>query len=308
MPTRPFLITLILAIALSFGCGGDPYAGQPDHVKKRHLQFEGADNFRDLGGYPTRDGRLVKWGLFYRSENLHGLTDLDLVSMSELEISLVCDFRSSEERAEEPDRLPEVQTPRVAELEIWDPSFSSQGFREKIESGDIEGMDLGSILVEGNRLFATKFSFLYAEMFDLILKPENLPVLVHCTAGKDRAGFASALILRVLGVPLEIIFEDFLLTNFYTAEKIDRAVLLTRAATLFQVDGDELRSIMGVERRYLEAAFDAIQEKYGSFENYRREALGISDSELESFRNRSLTEPDSDQEARIRRGSPTKQG
>ena len=306
MPTRPLLS--ILALVLSFGCGADPYVDQPEHVKKRHIQLEGADNFRDLGGYPTQDGRLVKWGLFYRSGHLHGLTDLDLISMSELEINLVCDFRSPEERAEEPDRLPEMDPPRVAELEIWDPSFSPQGFREKIESGDIEGMDLGSILVEGNRLFATKFSSLYAEMFKLIQDPENLPILVHCTAGKDRAGFASALILRVLGVPLEIIYEDFLLTNFYTADRIDQAVLLTRAATLFQVDGDQLRSIMGVERRYLEAAFEAIQEEYGSFENYRREALGISDSELESFRDKSLTPLGLDQEARLLRLSPSKNG
>ncbi|MEE3327883.1 MAG: tyrosine-protein phosphatase [Myxococcota bacterium] len=288
MKTSMLWIATALLMALSSGCGGDPYAGQPDHVKERHIRFDGADNFRDLGGYRTQDGRQVRWGLFYRSEHLHDLTDRDLGSLSDLEINLICDFRSPQEKAEEPDRLPESNPPRVAELEIWDPSFTSEGFREKIESGNIEGMDLGEILVEGNRLFATKFSPLYAEMFDLIQDPQNLPVLVHCTAGKDRAGFASALILRVLGVPQETIFEDFLLTNFYTADKIDRAVMITRAATLFQVDEDQLRSVMGVERRYLQSAFDAIQEEYGSFENYRREALGISDAELVAFRNTSL--------------------
>ena len=86
----------------------------------------------------------------------------------------------------------------------------------------------------------------------------------------------------------EIVFNDFLLSNFYTADRIDRAVLITRAATLFQVDADQLRSVMGVERRYLQAAFDAIEQEYGSFETYRREALGISDEELETFRNMSL--------------------
>ena len=288
MHRQILLITAAFLFVLSAGCGGDPFADQPEHVSERHVPFEGTDNFRDLGGYPTQDGRQVRWGLFYRSGHLHDLTHRDLDSFSDLEINLVCDFRSPNEKAEEPDRYPESQPPRVAALEIWDPSFTSEGFREKIESGDIDGMDLGEILVEGNRLFATKFSPLYAEMFQLIQDPENLPVLVHCTAGKDRAGFASALILRVLGVPLEIVFNDFLLSTFYTADRIDRAVLITRAATLFQVDADQLRSVMGVERRYLQAAFDAIEQEYGSFETYRREALGISDEELETFRNMSL--------------------
>ena len=293
MSRRILLIGTALLLTLSTGCGGDPYAEQPEHVRKRHVPFEGTDNFRDLGGYPTQDGRQVRWGLFYRSGHLHDLTRNDLNSFSDLEINLVCDFRSPGEKAEEPDRYPEDRPPRVAALEIWDPSFTSEGFREKIESGDIGGMDLGEILVEGNRLFATKFSPLYAEMFELIQDPENLPVLVHCTAGKDRAGFASALILRVLGVPLEVIFDDFLLTNFYTADRIDRAVLITQAATLFQVDADQLRSVMGVERRFLQAAFDAIEQEYGTFERYRREALGISDEELEAFRAMSLESPNS---------------
>lgn len=283
----------LLAFALALACSDSSkqLEGLPDHVVKRHVDLEGAANFRDLGGYATQDGREVKWGLFYRSDNLHSLTDRDLDRVSGLDIRLVCDFRSPEEKAEEPDRLPETDPPQVAELEIWDPSFSSQGFREKIQSGDIEGMDLGEILVQGNRMFATKFAPLYAEMFELIQEPANLPVVVHCTAGKDRAGFASALILRVLGVPLETVYEDFLLTNVYTAEKIDRMVLLVRLSTFFQVEEAPLRAVMGVERRFLEAAFDEIDKQYGSFEVYRREALGIDDAELAAFRQMALTGP-----------------
>ena len=150
-------------------------------------------------------------------------------------------------------------------------------------------MDLGELLIKGNRSFVSQFSPVYAGMFELIRQPENLPVVVHCTAGKDRAGFASALILRVLGVPLEEVYEDFMLTNFYTAEKVDRMVLAVRAASLFRVEEEQLRAIMGVERRYLEAGFDEIDKRYGSFDNYRREALGISDQELAVFRDLALS-------------------
>ncbi len=282
--------TLLVALFFVLGCGDstDPYEGRPEHVQKRHLNLEGAPNFRDLGGYTTEDGREVKWGLFFRSDNLHDLTDADLAVISELGIQLVCDFRSPTEREEEPDRLPENSPPQVAELAIWDPAFAPESFREKLSSGNLDGVDLGEFLVEGNRLFATQFYPLYAQMFARITQRENLPVVVHCTAGKDRAGFAAALILRVLGVPMETVYEDYLLTNVYTADKIERTLAMARVASLFQADGDQLRSIMGAERRFLQAAFEEIDKRYGSFENYRRDALGISDSEQEAFREMAL--------------------
>jgi len=256
-PVRRLAQIALVLIPLVFaaGCGDDGprYEGMPEHVKKRHLGLEGAPNFRDLGGYETSDGRSVRWGLFYRS-----------------------------------DRLPAVNPPKVAELEIWDASFSAEAFKERFADGEVKSEEITQLLIEGNRLFATKFSPLYRELFARILDPQNLPVVVHCTAGKDRAGFASALILRVLGVPLKTIYDDYLLTNFYTAAKIDRMVMLVRAATFFRVDEAPLRAVMGVERRFLEAAFAAIEKNYGSFGRYRREALGIGDAELEAFRDRSL--------------------
>ena len=273
-------------LGLAPACSDAPelYAGMPEHVERRHLALEGAPNFRDLGGYATEDGRRVKWGLFFRSDHLHNLTDADLERFQALGIRLVCDFRSPEERSEEPDRLPAQNPPEVAHLGIWDESFSAGSLREKIRSGDIEGEDFGELLVRGNRMFATRFADRYAAMFARITRPENLPALVHCTAGKDRAGFASALILRVLGVPVETIYEDFLLTNHYAAEKIERTILRARLFSFFRIDGERLRPLLGVERRYLEAAFDTIDEEYGSFETYRRSALGLDDATLGGFR------------------------
>lgn len=270
------------ALALS-ACGStDLYEGQPEHVRRRHLGLEGAPNFRDLGGYATEDGRSVRWGLFYRSDNLAHLTDDDLARLEELDLALVCDFRGPDEKAEEPDRLPEKHPPAVAELEIYDDSFSATSFREKLLSGD-EDFDAREILIEGNRLFASKFSDRYAQMFQRISHAENLPAVVHCTAGKDRAGFASALILRTLGVPMETVYDDFLLTNLYTQDKIERTLLMVRLYSLFQVDPEKVRPILGVERAFLEAAFDEIDREYGTFDAYRRDALGLNDAELAAF-------------------------
>lgn len=274
----PFLATLAI------GCSDTPalYEGHPPHVEQRHVPLEGAANFRDLGGYPTEDGRTVKWRTFYRSDKLSDLTDADVEKVQALGIRLVCDFRGPDEWQEEPDRLPTNPAPEVAHLEIWDPSFSAEGFRDSLAGG--RGDDMGQLLVEGNRLFAGTFSDRYASMFARITQAENLPSVVHCTAGKDRAGFASALILRTLGVPMETVYDDFLLTNHYTAERIEQQVFMIRLLSFFRADADGLRSVMGVERRFLEAAFDEIETRHGDFDTYRREALGLSDEALVAFR------------------------
>lgn len=282
-------LSLVVLLGLSAGVlaacdSGDLYEGMPAHVKQRHVALEGATNFRDLGGYATEDGHVVKWGRFYRSDALSKLTDADLEKLADLGIALVCDFRAGPEREAEPDRLPEKNPPRVAPLEIGADNFKVKDLRERIQSGDLEGLDLRGMMIEGNRQFATKFRPQYAAMFERIMQPENLPALVHCTAGKDRAGFASALILSVLGVPRASVMEDFMLTNHYTATATERQFAMIEIFSLFRVDTDALRPLFGVEPAYLEAAFDAIDSNYGDFDTYRREALGLDDAEVAAFR------------------------
>jgi len=277
------LIALVIAGALT-ACSGDPDAGMPEHVKRRHIALEGAPNFRDLGGYATADGRTVKWGKLYRSDNLSHLTDDDLERVSALGIHLVCDFRTESEKAEDPDRLPATHTPKVVALPIGVDGFVVSDLRKRVMSGDVAGLDLRGMLIEGNRQFATKQAPTYAAMFERITKPENLPALVHCSAGKDRAGFAAAAILTVLGVPHETVLEDFLLTNHYTASATRRRLFMIELFSLTRADSDALRPLFGVEPAYLEAAFGAIQEKYGDFDTYRREALGLDDAETLAFR------------------------
>jgi protein-tyrosine phosphatase len=280
-------LAAVLFAALLLACG-DPYEGMPEHVKRRHIVLDGAQNFRDLGGYATEDGRHVRWGLFYRSDSLANLSDDDLARLHELGIKLVCDFRSDAEKAEEPDRLPSDDAPEVAELPIFDESFSPAAFREKVTSGTLGDTDLRQMLIEGNRQFATRYAPQYRTMLERLSQESQLPALVHCTAGKDRTGFAAAVVLRTLGVPEETVYEDFLLTNTYTAKRIERTLLIIRVMSLFRTDPEQVRPVLGVERAYLEAAFDEIQEGYGSFDAYRRDALGFDDAEAAAFRQLAL--------------------
>jgi protein-tyrosine phosphatase len=260
----------------------------PRIVSERLIRLDGASNFRDLGGYPTEDGRHVRWGQLFRSDALADLSDADVRRVGELGIRLVCDFRGPSERTDAPDRLPADDPPKVALLEIHDERVDVAAIEETIRSGQFEGVDFAQLLVDGNRAFVLEFSDRYAALFERLSDPANLPALVHCTGGKDRAGLASALILLALGVPEETVFSDFLLTNVYTAAKIERTLTILRVASLFRRDPEAVRPLLEVRREYLQAAFDAIHERWGSFDAYLRDGLGVDDGERRALQERLL--------------------
>jgi len=275
------------ALLLALACGGPPLELSADD-RRRHVALEGADNFRDLGGYATSDGRSVRWGQLYRSDALAELTPEDLDRVGSLGIRLVCDFRTSHERVAAPDRLPDNPAPDVALLPIGGEGVNPVELRQRILSGNFEGLDMDTLLVDGNRAFAREYATQYAAMFERISAPENLPALVHCTAGKDRAGLASALILRALGVPEETVFEDYLKTNLYTAPDLESGLFWLRVFSLFRTDPEQVRPLMEARRPYLQAAFDTLEADHGSFDAYLRDALGVSDGERRALQARLL--------------------
>ncbi|NND69886.1 MAG: tyrosine-protein phosphatase, partial [Halioglobus sp.] len=186
-----------------------PAADRADH---RHLNFEGIDNFRDLGGYPTESGATVKWGVLYRSGMLAEASRADLEGLKRLQLSHLIDFRSAMEKEEEPDRLPENHAFSVVEIPTLDGGDDTVAtdIMRRIEEGDFDGFDPNALMLDANRAFATDFLPEYTKFFQTVLAADGAPILWHCTAGKDRAGFAAAALLRVLGVPLDVIVRDYM--------------------------------------------------------------------------------------------------
>ena len=247
----------------------------------RLLPMDGAFNTRELGGYKTTDGKSVKWGMLFRSDKLSDISENDQLYLQSLGIKRIVDFRSEGEKTEDPNIIPEginyVETPINVD----------GAMRSKIEAvlkGETN-KEVKSFLVDANKEFVTNYTSVYEDFLRGLID-EDGPTLFHCTAGKDRAGFAAAITLTALGVSKEDVIEDYMKTNIFTKDKIDEMIDKIKLMSLYQADAEILRPLIGVERIYIETAFKTAEEKYGSLENFIREGLNISDEEIQILRNK----------------------
>lgn len=257
---------------------------------ERKLGMQGTPNFRDFGGYEVANGRRVKWGFLYRSGQLSNLSEQDVALMQHLEIDLICDFRRVEEQEGDPSRLPQNNPPRIASLPIV-PGSNSRFFEE---IADEAGSSLGrqamfDFMVEINRDFAAAQTATYARMFREILALPDARFLVHCAAGKDRTGFAVALVLLALGVPRDVVMHDYMLTAryFHPTTEIER---LREKYQMEHMDADAILPMLEVHEDYLAQALDTIDQGYASIEAYLEEALGVGANDLAELRVRYLEE------------------
>ena len=249
----------------------------------RLLPMDGAHNTRELGGYKTTDGKSIKWGMLYRSDKLSDISDTDQAYLQDLGIKKIIDFRSKEEKEEDPDIIP------IGIDYIEMPISVDGAMRSKIEAvlkGETN-KDVKSFLIDANKEFVSNYTDVYEDFLRNLIDDDG-PALFHCTAGKDRAGFAAAITLIALGVSKEDVINDYMKTNQFTKDRIEEIIGQIKLMTLYQTDAEILRPLLGVEREYIETAFQTAEEKYGSLENFIREGLNISDEEIQILRNKFL--------------------
>lgn len=252
---------------------------------ERKLGMQGTPNFRDFGGYTTVTGRRVKWGYLFRSGQLSNLSDQDLELLGSLQLDLVCDFRRQEEQESEPSRLPGSNPPRIASLPII-PGSNSRFF-EQAEGSMGDARAMFEFMLEINRDFAEAQTETYSRMFKEILSVENARFLVHCAAGKDRTGFAAAIILLALGVARDVVMRDYMLTGrfFQPHAEIDR---LRQKYRMEHMDPQSILPMLEVHEDYLSRALLSIEETYASIEEYLEDALGVGPAEVAELQARYL--------------------
>lgn len=242
------------------------------------LRLASADNFRDVAGpgHPTRDGGRVRRGVFYRSNELQ-LTDEDVTSLAGLGIRAIHDLRGSLEVEAHPDVA--VPGAEWRHVEI-------QGIPMELVEGLDDVAAARRVMREVYDAFvrAAAARAAYARLLTTLATGAT-PQLFHCTAGKDRTGWAAALLLEVAGVDRDTILADYLLTN-----EVSSATREKYLALIAEHLGPEKVAVyepaMAVEADYLQAAYDAVDADYGSVDGYLHNGLGLGDDLLDALRSR----------------------
>lgn len=252
---------------------------------QRNVSLAGSVNFRDLGGYLTKNDRRVMWGKIFRSGHLSGLTSTSKSAYAQLGVKRVCDFRLLEEKANENAELPGA--PDICTLGIMPGIKTPRYFHDLFSSAPSAKTVINAMHGMMECLVEDNISA-YSEFFQFLLSTRKGSILLNCSAGKERTGLGSALLLECLGVPRETVLYDFMLSRAYfpANDEIDR--VLAKYSVSNQ-NGEGVKIIMPLletRESYLQAAFDCIDENYGSTKSFAQKCFGLTASDFNELINK----------------------
>jgi protein-tyrosine phosphatase len=227
------------------------------------VPLKGGSNFRDLGGYRTADGRTIRRRAVFRSAHLGSLTGEDRVALVGLGVRTIVDLRGINEAAETPHLIDGVDC-RVVGAHI-EPQLGEK-IRDAITDGSATPYLMMQFLTDHYRDYPRRCAPGFRTLFATLSDGTHRPLVFHCTAGKDRTGFASALLLTLLGVPWDTVMDDYLRTNELWTGHIGRYP---------ELDIDTRAAIVEARAPYLEAAFDVVAKDFGGPEIFAEKALGL---------------------------------
>lgn len=243
----------------------------------RHIDMDHAYNFRDVGGgLRTQDGRTFKSGLIYRSDKLSDLRKADFRKMDSLHIGAVYDLRTDHEIAKNPDVLP-AQVRYVHAPTVRDDAGEIGKLRSDVLNGRLSVQQARDITTKFYKDAVTTNGDTLAGTIRRVVFSDT-PVLYHCSAGKDRTGIVSALILSIAGVDRETIVNEFMLSNYYRRPRVEKTLRKAKAGKIIKrkLDLDAIEVLLSVDESFIRATFAAIDSAYGGIDPYITNQLHIS--------------------------------
>ena len=243
-----------------------------DDYLERHYPFEGCFNFRDIGGYLNQDGKRVKKGLYFRAGRQDRMTDKDLSQLSDLQISTQIDLRRPDEVLEQGKGPLESMGAKYINIAVI-PEGGSDKLSRLVGDTGISGKRYLGYLEFGPTS--------WLRLFGILANEDNLPVILHCTAGKDRTGVSTAFLLSILGVSREVIEADYLLTNLDTERQAD--FIESTVGYPEGYDRETMISVAGVPRDAMKVFLDGLESKWGSAIEYL-EKIGVTQEQMEAIR------------------------
>lgn len=261
----------------------------------KQIQNQMVPNLRDLGGMEGADGKRIRSGCLLRSEQLYRASESDVALLTALPLRRIVDFRNPKEAAEKPD--PVICGSEYLHLSIiddstllsWEKNKSEQG-RQQIEAAknDPDAGARGMCELYRNFVRMPYSRSQYTRFLQSILATEDGAVLWHCTLGKDRCGWGSALVQAVLGVSKEAILEDYLYTNVCLKDEIAGMMEMLRKLTKETNLGNAGSALVEAREEYLLAAWDEAEKLYGSMDAFLEQGLGVDASMRDKLRARYL--------------------
>ena len=252
----------------------------------RKLELENLNNTRDLGGMTGAGGRKIVSGRLIRSGHLYFASENDLKTLAE-NVHTVIDFRTAAEREEKPD--PKLGSAREIRLSVLTELTEGVTREEESDKEAFKRLTLDPELARAHmKKIYSGFPLTdaaknaYREFFDILLENESGAVLWHCTAGKDRAGFAAVMTEEILGVSKEDICADYLATNENIRAEVEQLRDLLGGSA--DSSDEAIDYLFTAKKEYLDTVYEVIDKEYGSFDGYLRQALGLDDEMLNRLR------------------------
>lgn len=250
-------------------------------VAEKRLPIAGAYNFRDLGGIKNKEGKFIKWGQLFRTDEMSKLTDDDVNYIASTGLKTVIDFRSEGEIKggvtsmipPSPDILPNT-VKNAYNLPINAGNIFSDEIMNRIRAG-ATSEELAQVMIDSYIEMVSFDDYVAAlkQFFAHLQDESNLPISFHCSGGKDRVGVTTMLILSALDVDKETIMKDYLLSKQYITGKYEK----------YLVTIPSIAPLVTVKQEYLEAAFNEIDKKYGSITNFLTGTLNVDIKKMKSL-------------------------
>ncbi len=261
----------------------------------KQMQNDRVPNLRDLGGMIGADGKRVRSGLLLRSEQLYNASERDVAMLAELPLKKIVDFRNPKEAGEKPD--PDISGCEKLPMSIIDDSTLVSWEKDKSAQGQKDMAKLNKdpdSAAEGMREIYRNFVRMpysraqYTKFLKAILDTEDGAVLWHCTLGKDRCGWGSALVQYVLGVSREAIVADYMYTNVCLKDEIAGMMAMLQRLTAGTSVDNAGAALVEAREDYITAAFDEAEKLFGSMEAFLKDGLGVDKAMVDRFRARYL--------------------
>lgn len=252
-------------------------------LSNQRIYFQKAPNFRDLGGIKTQDGKSIQWGKIFRSGHLNGLRKDDLLKIEKMDIQTVVDLRTPAEMTAKPDKYPASTNycPLNAFEEEQEQLVKT---RQAVFKGEISESESKALLTAFYQYYPTENTEVIRKIIHTLLD-QNHAVLFHCSAGKDRTGIIGALILSILKVDRETIYQEYLLSNNYRQKSIEKQLRWLSLGRLIypKLDQEVIENFSWIQTDYLRAAFERIDSKYGSMDKYIEQVLQITETDRQNY-------------------------